>query len=211
MKNTLLIYLMLIVVKVFAQEAVVSTQYQDLKINTPNYVEIFIEGVQCDSIFIKTEAEYHKYNTNDCYWVIKPLKYEHHPGLLIKVFQLKGKDTIFISNEYLNVRKIDVMMPSIRKEITKENLIRWNSIPTQAYQGQYGCLSMPAKNFKVFAVRGDKFLFYYNNINSEFSQELIDSFKTLKTNDILYFCDFESKLKEYLPIKGFKIKIIESK
>src|SRR6188768_2968075 len=90
-------------------------QEEFLKINQNNYLKVSAEGIPCDSLLLKSEADVEKYDT--CGWIIRPKVYEKLVvgffGTRVQIFQIRNHDTIFIENRYFPLEKLKPLIVSV--------------------------------------------------------------------------------------------------
>lgn len=190
-----------------SQEVFLATQYQTLKGDVWNYIQIGADDESCESLQVISEAQIEK--DGECTWKIKPHLEWSYPkaGVMIQPFKIEDSDTVFFEPQYLQVERMDVLISGTPNSVNRTKVLKMENIYAFAKQGQFGCVNTKASSFKVMAIRSEDALFSYYNTTDQISKELKKLFSTLQAGDELYFFDLKQDSKRYSNIKEFNLLI----
>lgn len=168
-----------------------------LKINQSNYLKVTAEGIPCDSLFLKSEADVEKYDA--CTWIIRPKFYENlvvgFHGTQVKIFQLRNSDTILLESRYYRLEKLKPLVTTMGAKlngdtISKQELVTQRGVSAYEAFGQYGCVGTTPDYFKCLILRGEELIFFADNKTGVLSAKIIKAFTKTKSGDEVILFDF---------------------
>lgn len=145
-------------------------------LNVSNSVQVFVEGTDCDSILIKSDANV--WREKDCFWVVKPDQFFGRFGLKIEIFKLKNVDTIHIETKRLKVKTLKTMAPHIGQFFGLDT-IGLDEMKAQmaisAFNSEWdktGSYVGIVKSFNCLALRNNQILGFQSNRGAKFNNRL---------------------------------------
>jgi len=178
-----------------------------------NDITIFADGINCESLFIKTDKAQIK--GENCKYQITP---DGNESLEISIFKLEPpSDTILLkSKKYL--------VESLPKPLLEIGNKRSGEINIRAFKAQQGisasniayylvgCFNIRIEEFKVIVMRDDSVIGIVKNIGGRFNGKFEELKNDLRVNDVVYFIDATAKYPpdgELIYLNTMKITLIE--
>jgi hypothetical protein len=186
MKKILIVLLIVISTKSFGQTiAIASSKNNVLYFGIENPLDVVVENMKCGSFILTTDNG--TLTGEKCKYLIKPEEYS-----LVNIYIMKiiRNDSMFIGKKVFRVEKVPLPIASIGGvklgKINKNKLIVSGGIVAKLYYVDIDAF-FKINEYSVIIFR-DKTPFYKTQVQgNRFTEEMINEFKKLQSNDELIF------------------------
>ncbi len=186
MKKVLILLLIVISTKSFGQTiAIASSKNNVLYFGIENPLDVVVENMKCGSFFLK--ANNGTLSGEKCNYLIKPEEYS-----LVNIYIMKiiRKDTILIGKKVFRVEKVPLPIASIggvnQGKIHKNKLIVSGGIVAKMYDIDIDAI-FKIDEFSMIIFRDKTPVYKVQVKGNRFTEEMINEFKKLQSNDELIF------------------------